>query len=99
MNDIRKLQNYFNYGVKAKVFYQVNDRVHLKGTRINGIIQGVVFKKDRSFPYLKIQWDKTPDNPKEFYDPFDIVKEDSKRNNTKPVKKNYDNFYMRNHRV
>lgn len=37
---IRKLQNHFNNGLKegiqAKVHYFVGDRVHLKGTNVNG---------------------------------------------------------------
>lgn len=80
--EIRKLQNHFDNGIKegiqAKVYYSVGDRVHLKGTNVNGIIVGVIFKDDRSYPYLKIKWDNIPTNPedcKNYYDPFDVVKE------------------------
>jgi hypothetical protein len=77
--EIRKLQNHFNNGIKdgfqAKVHYSVNDRVHLKGTKINGTVIGVIFKNDRNYPYLKIKWDEKPETEKKFYDPFEIVKE------------------------
>lgn len=84
--EIRKLQNHFNAGKKegyqAKVLYSVNDRVHLKGTNVNGIITGVVFKDDRNYPYLKIKWDDVPSEPekcKNYYDPFDVTKEIPKK--------------------
>ena len=79
---IRKLQNHFNNGIKegiqAKVHYQNGDRVHLKGTNVNGTVIAVIFKDDRKYPYLKIKWDTTPCEPgkaKLLYDPFDVVKE------------------------
>ena len=54
--DVKKLQRHFNDGTKdgfqAKVHYQVNDRVHLKGTKVNGTVLAVVFKDDRNYPYL-----------------------------------------------
>ena len=62
--EIRKLQNHFNNGIKegvqAKVHYQNGDRVHLKGKCLNGTIIAVIFKDDRSYPYLKIKWDNVP---------------------------------------
>lgn len=80
--ELRKLQNHFDRGVKegfqAKIHYSVGDRVHLKGTNINGVVTTVIFKEDRSYPYLKIKWDTIPEIPekiKSLYDPFDIVKE------------------------
>lgn len=80
--EIRKLQNHFNNGIKegiqGKVHYKNGDRVYLKGTNVNGTIIAVIFKDDRSYPYLKIKWDKIPVEPKDckkFYDPFDVMKE------------------------
>lgn len=99
--EIKKLQNHFDYGIKegiqAKVHYSVGDRVHLKGTRVNGIITGIVFKEDRAYPYLKIKWDEIPveaENCKKFYDPFDIVKEIKIERKEKKQKKVYENFYL-----
>lgn len=103
--EIRRLQNHFNAGKKdgfqAKVYYSVNDRVHLKGTNVNGIITGVIFKEDRSYPYLKIKWDDIPVNyeiqkrlEKKFYDPFDIVKEIKCERKEKKQGKEYRNFYL-----
>jgi len=95
-DEIRKLQNHFNNGIKdgfqAKVYYFVNDRVHLKGTKINGTVLGVIFKDDRNYPYLKIKWDEKPETEKKFYDPFDVVKE--RRKEEKKEKKTYVNFYL-----
>lgn len=100
-NEIRKLQNHFDYGIKdgvqAKVHYQIGDRVHLKGTKVNGVITGIIFKDDRAYPYLKIKWDSIPiepENCKKFYDPFDIVKEIKKEEKRKKEKKVYVNFYL-----
>lgn len=84
--DIKKLQRHFNAGIKegfqAKVHYQNGDRVHLKGTNVNGTVIAVIFKDDRSYPYLKIKWDNIPVDyevqkllNKKFYDPFDVIKE------------------------
>ncbi len=103
--EIRKLQNHFNNGSKdgyqAKVHYSVGDRVHLKGTTVNGVILGVIFKEDRSYPYLKIKWDNIPTNPencKNYYNPFDITKEIKRNNITKKQKKEYHNFYLEERR-
>ena len=103
--DLRKLQNHFNSGTKegfqAKIHYQPGDRVHLKGKNVNGVIVGVIFKDDRSYPYLKIKWDKTPFvdiKSQKFYDPFDIVKE-VKLEKYKKEKKVYKNFYLEEHGV
>ena len=45
--NVKELQRHFDNGVKdgfqAKVHYQVNDRVHLKGTKVNGTVLAVVF--------------------------------------------------------
>lgn len=99
--EIRRLQNHFNAGKKdgfqAKVYYSVNDRVHLKSTNVNGIITGVIFKEDRSYPYLKIKWDNVPVEPekcKTFYDPFDVVKEIKYQHKEKKQGKEYHNFYL-----
>ena len=51
--------------IRQKVYYSVGDRVHLKGTNVNGVIAGVIFKDDRSYPYLKIKWDTIPVNPED----------------------------------
>ena len=107
--DLRKLQRHFNNsekdGFQVKVHYQVNDRVHLKGTNVNGLIVGIIFKDDRSYPYLKIKWDDVPANyetqkklDKKFYDPFDIVKEIKLEKYVKE-KKIYENFYLKEHGV
>ena len=103
--DIRKLQNHFNNGIKegiqAKVHYSVGDRVHLKGTNTNGVIVGVIFKEDRNYPYLKIKWDTTPCEPgkaKMFYDPFDVVKEIKPKHKEEKKKKTYENFYLNERR-
>lgn len=97
-NEIRKLQNHFDYGTKdgfqAKVHYSVGDRVHLKGTNVNGKILAVIFKDDRNYPYLKIKWDEKPESEKKFYDPFDVVKEIKKEEKRKKEKKTYVNFYL-----
>lgn len=99
--EIRKLQNHFNNGIKegiqAKVHYQNGDRVHLKGTNTNGVIIAVIFKDDRSYPYLKIKWDTTPCEPgkaKMLYDPFDVVKEVKPKHKEEKKKKIYENFYL-----
>lgn len=108
--DLRKLQNHFNNGTKegfqAKVHYQSGDRVHLKGTKVNGEIIAVIFKPDRKFPYLKINWDSfnTDDaevfekTQKKFYDPFEVVKEIRLEKHTKE-KKVHENFYLKEHGV
>lgn len=100
--EIRKLQNHFNNGVKegiqAKVHYSVGDRVHLKGTNTNGVVVGVIFKEDRSYPYLKIKWDEIPvesENCKNFYNPFDVVKEIKLKHKEEKKKKVYENFYLK----
>lgn len=103
--EIRKLQNHFNAGKKegyqAKVHYSVNDKVHLKGTNVNGVVTGVIFKEDRSYPYLKIKWNNVPVNyetqekiEKKFYDPFDVVKEIKRQHKEKKQNKKYYNFYI-----
>lgn len=96
--EIRKLQNHFNNGIKegyqAKVYYSVGDRVHLKGTNVNGVVIGVIFKDDRNYPYLKIKWDEKLETEKKFYDPFDVVKEIKKEEKRKKEKKTYVNFYL-----
>lgn len=103
---IRKIQNHFDNGIKegiqAKVHYQNGDRVHLKGTIVNGTIKAVIFKEDRSYPYLKIEWDNIPVNyevqkllDKKFYDPFDIVKEIKQKHKEEKKKKVYENFYLK----
>lgn len=102
-SEIRKLQNHFNNGMKegyqAKIYYSIGDRVHLKGTNINGVIIGVIigviFKEDRSYPYLKIKWDSECENVKKFYDPFDVVKEIKLKPRHKKEKKVYENFYLK----
>ena len=100
--EIRKLQNHFNNGIKegyqAKVYYSVGDRVHLKGTNVNGIVIGVIFKEDRNYPYLKIKWDSECENIKKFYDPFDVVKEIKLKHKTEKKKKVYNNFYLEERR-
>ena len=77
--DIKRLQNHFDAGIKdgyqAKVHYSAGDRIHLKGTKVNGVITGVIFKDDRTYPYLKIKWDITVSDGKKYYDPFDVAKE------------------------
>lgn len=100
--EIRRLQNHFNNGVKegiqAKIHYSVGDRVHLKGTNTNGVIVGVIFKDDRSYPYLKIKWDTTlcePGKAKMLYDPFDVVKEIKPKHKEEKKKKIYENFYLK----
>lgn len=99
--DVKKLQRHFNDGTKdgfqAKVHYQVNDRVHLKGTKVNGTVLAVVFKDDRNYPYLKIKWDAIPAEPekcKKFYDPFDVTKEIMLKCKQEKKKKVYENFYL-----
>lgn len=103
--EIRKLQNHFNNGIKegfqAKVHYKNGDRVHLKGTNVNGTIIAVIFKDDRSYPYLKIKWDEIPvepENCKKFYDPFDVTKEIKPNliifHVEEKKKKVYENFYL-----
>lgn len=96
--EIKRLQNHFDAGTKdgfqAKVHYSVNDRVHLKGTKANGVITGVVFKDDRNYPYLKIRWDIPVENEKKFYDPFDVVKETKVTKGFAKQKKVYNNFYL-----
>ena len=101
-SEIRKLQNHFNNGIKdgfqAKIHYSVGDRVHLKGTNVNGVITAVVFKNVRSYPYLKIKWDRIlvePAQCKNFYDPFDIVKEIKPKRKEEKEKKIYENFYLK----
>lgn len=104
--EIRKLQNHFNNGIKegvqAKVHYQNGDRVHLKGTNVNGTIIAIIFKDDRKYPYLKIKWDNVPVNyeiqkklEKKFYDPFDVVKEIKPKHKEERKKKTYENFYLK----
>lgn len=96
--EIRKLQNHFNNGIKegfqTKIYYSVGDRVHLKGTKVNGKIIAVIFKDDRNYPYLKIKWDEKLETEKKFYDPFDIVKEIKIERREKKEKKVYENFYL-----
>lgn len=104
--EIRKLQNHFNNGIKegfqAKVYYQNGDRVHLKGTNVNGTVIAVIFKDDRKYPYLKINWDSFNTNDstvfektqKKFYDPFDVVKEIKIKHKEEKKKKVYENFYL-----
>ena len=99
--ELRKLQNHFDNGTKegfqAKIHYSVGDRVHLKGTNINGVVTAVIFKEDRSYPYLKIKWDTTPAIPekiKSSYNPFDIVKEIKLKHKEEKKKKIYKNFYL-----
>lgn len=103
--DVKKLQRHFNNGVKdgfqAKVHYQVNDRVHLRGTKVNGTVLAVVFKEDRNYPYLKIKWDTIPAEPekcKSFYDPFDVTKEIVLKCKQEKKKKVYENFYLNERR-
>lgn len=94
------LQNHFDSGIKdgyqASRKYKVNDRVHLKGTVCNGIIQSVVFREDRTYPYLKIKWDiKVPiENVKTWYDPFDVVPEVKQKQKKSKTKKEYHNDYL-----
>ncbi len=103
---IRKIQNHFDNGIKegiqAKVHYQNGDRVHLKGTNVNGTIIAVIFKDDRKYPYLKIKWDNVAVNydtqiklEKKFYDPFDITKEIQMKHKEEKKKKVYENFYLK----
>lgn len=99
--EIRKLQNHFDNGIKeglqAKVHYQNGDRVHLKGTNVNGTVIAVIFKDNRSYPYLKIKWDNIPvepENCKNLYDPFDVTKEIKIKHKEEKKKKVYDNFYL-----
>lgn len=98
--DLQKLQNHFNNGSKdgfqATRKYSVNDRVHLKGTNCNGTITSVVFKTDRAYPYLKIKWDtKVPiELVKTWYDPFDIIPEEKKKQYQSKDKKQYHNCYL-----
>jgi len=104
--EIRKLQNHFDNGIKedvqAKVHYSVNDRVHLKGTNVNGTVIAVIFKDYRKYPYLKINWDSFHTNDsavfektqKKFYDPFDVVKEIKLKHKEEKKKKVYENFYL-----
>lgn len=105
--EIRKLQNHFNNGIKegiqAKVYYSVGDRVHYRKSRynINGTVTAVIFKDDRSYPYLKIKWDTTPcevGSVKKFYDPFDVVKEIKPKHKEEKKKKIYENFYLNERR-
>lgn len=105
--EIRKLQNHFNNGIKegiqAKIHYQNGDRVHLKGTNVNGTVIAVIFKDDRKYPYLKINWDSFHTNDstvfektqKKFYDPFDVVKEIKPKHKEEKKKKVYENFYLK----
>jgi len=97
--DIRKLQNHFNNGIKegfqAKTHYSVGDRVHLKKSKSNGVVTAVIFKEDRNYPYLKIKWDSIPcENIKDLYDPFDVVKEIKPKRKEEKKKKTYENFYL-----
>lgn len=103
--DVKKLQRHFDNGIKegvqAKVLYEVGDRVHLKGTNTNGMILAVIFKDNRTFPYLKIKWDSIPVEPekcKKFYDPFDVVKEIKIECKQEKKKKVYENFYLNERR-
>jgi hypothetical protein len=66
---------------------------------VNGTVLGVIFKEDRSYPYLRIKWDDVSVNyeiqkklEKKFYDPFDVVKEIKFKEEKK--KKVYENFYL-----
>lgn len=102
--EIRKLQNHFNNGIKegfqAKVYYSVGDRVHLKKTKVNGTVTAVIFKDDRSYPYLKIKWDNLSYDEnlyvsKKLYDPFDVTKEIKANHKEEKKKKVYENFYLK----
>lgn len=46
--EIKKLQNHFDNGIKegfqAKIYYSVGDRVHLKGTKVNGTVFSCCFQ-------------------------------------------------------
>ena len=103
--DIKKLQNHLNNSndtlekgaFKAKTFFEVGDRVHLKNSYNNGTVLGIIFKKDRKYPYLKIKWDIEPSEHKQFYDPFEITKEIKIKKTAGKVKKVYDNWYVNNH--
>lgn len=98
--DLNKLQNHFNSGIKdgyqVSRRYKVNDRVHLKGTACNGIIQSIVFSDDRPYPYLKIKWDsKVPiEFVKTLYDPHDIIPEVKQKQKKSKAKKEYYNIYL-----
>lgn len=92
MNSIKKLQNKMNNSGLPVYRYKQGDRVHLKGTDINGSVISVVFKDDRKFPYIKVKWDKDPDVMKRFYDPHELTMEVVK---DKPKKKVYDNWYVK----
>lgn len=73
----------------------------MKGTNVNGVIVGVIFKEDRSYPYLKIKWDNIPVNPedcKNYYNPFDVVKEIKSKHKEEKKKKTYENFYLNERR-
>ena len=103
--EIRKLQNHFNNGIKegfqAKTYYSVGDRVHLKKSKSNGVVTAVIFKEDRNYPYLKIKWDSVLcESTKDLYDPFDVTKEIKPNHiifhveEKKRKKKVYENFYL-----
>lgn len=104
--NIKKLQNHLNNSIdnleegafKAKTFFEIGDRVHLKNSFNNGTVLGVFFKKDRNYPYLRIKWDIEPVEHKQFYDPFEIVKEIKIKNKSIKKKKIYDNWYVNNHK-
>lgn len=98
----KQLQNHLNNSYdaseknaySAKRYYKQGDRVHLKGTAVNGEITGVVFKEDRKYPYLRIKWDTAVENEKKYYDPFDITLESIKPKIITKAKKPYINHYL-----
>lgn len=93
MNDIKRLQNKMNNSGYPVYRYKQGDRVHLKGTSINGSVVSVVFKEDRKFPYIKVRWDKDFAEMKKFYDSHELTMEVVK---DKPKKKKvYDNWYIK----
>ena len=104
---IKKLQRHFDNGIKegiqAKVHYSVGDRVHLKKTKVNGTVLAVIFKQDRSYPYLKIKWDNLSHEEQSYvsdklYDPFNVTKEIKPKRKEEKKKKVYENFYLNERR-
>ena len=84
-----------------KVFRQRFFMKLVAGFISNGIILAVIFKEDRSYPYLKIKWDSIPVEPekcKKFYDTFDVTKEIKLKNKVEKKKKTYENFYLNERR-
>ena len=84
--DVRRLANHFTKGTHL---WQRGERVRLRKTSTTGTIIDILFKKDRTYPYLKIKWDTPVAEEKKFYDPFDITEGDTSYKKKKRSTFNY----------